>query len=139
MESPSIVLGVDLMDRDHLRLERLLDAAARSRNEHLPRLHRELTAELDAHFGREEALMRDRGVPGWYCHLTQHRMLIAEMERKGPGSRSADLRRRLTVVARQSILAHIATMDRMAAAFLVGDLRRPDFQTLRLPESRCAE
>ena len=81
MESPSIVLGVDLMDRDHLRLERLLDAVAHSRNEHLPRLHRELTDELDAHFAREEALMRRIAYREIAHHAAEHARVVVEGRR----------------------------------------------------------
>lgn len=138
-ENPTIALGVELMDRDHLRLERMLAAAARARDEDLPKLHRDIVTEVAAHFAREEALMRDRQIPGFPCHVSQHRILVAELTRDGLPCETADLRRRLQVVIPQLILSHVATMDRMAAAFLNGDIGRSDFDTLRLPLPGSAE
>ncbi len=133
MEKPTIVLGVELMDRDHLRLEEMLEAAAKASDEDLPKLHREIVAELAAHFAREEALMRDRRIPGLHCHVSQHNMLVADLRREDPPGASAELRRRLQVVIPQLILSHVATMDRMAAAFLNGEIGQSDFDQLRLP------
>jgi len=39
----------------------------------------------------------------------------------------------------QFVLSHVTTMDRMAAAFLKGELEQADFDVLRLPLPGLAE
>lgn len=132
MENPTIVLGVDLMDRDHLRLERMFEAASQAKDEDLPGLRREIATELAAHFAREEEFMREQQFPGLHCHVAQHNVLKAELAGDGDHER-AILRRHLSVILPQLILSHVATMDRMIVAFLNGALDQANFDALRLP------
>ena len=133
MEDPTIILGVEMMDRDHLRIERLLEAASQTPDEDLPALHRDVAIELAAHFAREADFLREKQVPGLHCHVAQHNGLLAEMARgEDPKSGAAEMRRQLAVVMPQLILSHVATMDRMAVAFLKGELHQADFDGLRL-------
>jgi hemerythrin-like metal-binding protein len=134
MENPTIVLGIELMDRDHLRLESMFEAVAQASDEDLPGLRREIATELAAHFAREEEFMRERQFPGLHCHVAQHNVLKAELAQDLDQScESAMLRRRWAVVLPQLILSHVATMDRMIVAFLNGELGEASFDTLRLP------
>jgi hemerythrin len=134
MNAPQIVLGIELMDCDHLRIERMFDAASRAPDQDLPALHRDVTAALAEHFTREAELLRDNGFPGLHCHVAQHNMLLAELASGGtPKAGAIDLRRLLQVIMPQLVSSHVATMDRMAAAYLNGELGQADFDNLRLP------
>ena len=138
MEHPTIVLGVEMMDQDHLRIEEMFEAASRAPDEDLPVLYRDIAKELAAHFSREEDFLRERQFPGLNCHLAQHNVLLAEMAHgEPPKAASGELRRRMLFVMPQLVLSHVTTMDRMAAAFLKGELepavrRVVDRQRLRL-------
>jgi hemerythrin-like metal-binding protein len=133
MKDPTVILGVEMMDRDHLRIERMFEAVSRTRDEDLPALHRDVAMELAAHFAREADFLQENQVPGLHCHVAQHNELLAEMARgEHPKSGNAEIRRRLQVVMPQLVLSHVATMDRMAAAFLKGELQQSDFDGLRL-------
>ena len=135
MESAAMVLGIDMMDSDHQRIENMLATAPQTADADLPGLHRAVCAELAAHFAREETLMRENDFPGLHCHVSQHSFILAEMARDSLTREAADLRRKLEVAIPQLIQSHVSTMDRMAAAFLKGDLARSDFDILRLPLS----
>jgi hemerythrin-like metal-binding protein len=142
MKDPTVILGVEMMDRDHLRIERMFEAVSRTPDEDLPALHRDVATELAAHFAREADFLRENQVPGLHCHVAQHNELLAEMARgEHPKSGYTELRRRLQVIMPQLVLSHVATMDRMAAAFLKGELQQSDFDGLRLalPEPEPAK
>ena len=140
MEHPTIVLGVEMMDQDHLRIEKMFEAASRAPDEDLRVLYRDIAKELAAHFAREEDFLRERQFPGLSCHLAQHNVLLAEMAHgEPPKSAGGELRRRMLFVIPQMVLSHVTTMDRMAAAFLKGELEPADFDVLRLPLPGLAE
>jgi hemerythrin-like metal-binding protein len=139
MERPTIVLGVEMMDQDHLRIERLFEAASRAPDEDLPALHRDVAEELAAHFAREEDFLRAKQFPGLHCHLAQHNVLLAEMAHGERPTSGGELRRRMQFILPQLVLSHVTTMDRMAAAFLKGELGQADFDVLRLPLPGSAE
>ena len=140
MEHPTIVVGVEMMDQDHLRIKRMFEAASQVPDEDLPALYRDVAKELAAHFAREEELLREKQFPGLHCHLAQYNVLPAEIAcGERPRSAGGELRRRMQVVMPQLILSHITTMDRMAAAFLNGEPGQADFGVLRLPLPGLAE
>jgi hemerythrin-like metal-binding protein len=140
MEHPTIVLGVEMMDQDHLRIEKMFEAGSHAPNEDLPVLYRDIAKELAAHFAREEEFLREKQFPGLNCHLAQHNVLLAEMAHgEPPKSAGGELRRRMLFVMPQLVLSHVTTMDRMAAAFLKGELGQADFDVLRLPLPGLAE
>jgi hemerythrin-like metal-binding protein len=140
MEHPTMVLGVEMMDQDHLRIEKMFEAASHAPDEDLPVPYRDIARELAAHFAREEDFLREKQFPGLNCHLAQHNVLLAEMAHGEPlKSAGGELRRRMLFVMPQLVLSHVTTMDRMAAAFLKGELGQADFDVLRLPLSGSAE
>jgi len=140
MEHPTIVLGVEMMDQDHLRIERMFEAASHAPDENLPALYRDVAKELAAHFAREEDFLREKQFPGLHCHRAQHNVLLAEMVHdERPRSAGRELRRRMQVVMPILMLSHITTMDRMVAAFLNGEPGQADFNVLRLPLPELAE
>ena len=140
MEHPTIVLGVEMMDQDHRRIEKMFEAASHAPDEDLPVLYRDIAKELAAHFAREEDFLRERQFPGLNCHLAQHNVLLAEMaDGEPPKAAGGELRRRMLFVMPQLVLSHVTTMDRMAAAFLKGELGQADFDVLRLPLPGLAE
>lgn len=140
MEHPTIVLGVEMMDQDHLRIEKMFEAASHAPDEDLPVLYRDIAKKLAAHFAREEDFLRERQFPGLNCHLAQHNVLLAEMAHgEPPKSAGGELRRRMLFVMPQLVLSHVTTMDRRAAAFLNGKLAQADFDVLRLPLPGLAE
>ncbi len=134
MERPTVVLGVEMMDQDHLKVERMFEAASRAPDEDLPALYRDVAEELAAHFAREEDFLREKQFPGLHCHLAQHNVLLAEMARgERPKFAGGELRQRMQFILPQLVLSHVTTMDRMAAAYLKGELGQADFDVLRLP------
>jgi hemerythrin-like metal-binding protein len=140
MEHPTMVLGVKMMDQDHLRIEKMFETASHAPDEDLPVLYRDIARELAAHFAREEDFLREKQFPGLNCHFAQHNVLLAEMAHGEPlKSASGELRQRMLFVMPQLVLSHVTTMDRMAAAFLKGELGQADFDVLRLPLPRSAE
>jgi hemerythrin-like metal-binding protein len=140
MEHPTIVLGVEMMDQDHLRIEKMFEAASHAPDEDLPVLYRDIAKKLAAHFARQEDFLRERQFPGLNCHLAQHNVLLAEMAHgEPPKSAGGELRRRMLFVMPQLVLSHVTTMDRRAAAFLNGKLAQADFDVLRLPLPGLAE
>ena len=140
MEHPTVVLGIEMMDQDHLRIERMFELASHALDKDLPALYRDVAKELAAHFAREEDFLRDKQFPGLHCHLAQHNVLLAEMERGAdPKFAGGELRQRMQVTMPQLVLSHVTTMDRMAAAFLKGELELADFDLLRLPLPGLAE
>jgi hemerythrin-like metal-binding protein len=140
MEHPTVVLGIEMMDQDHLRIESMFELASHAPEEDLPVLYRDVAKELAAHFAREEDFLRDKQFPGLHCHLAQHNILLAEMEHGAdPKSAGGELRQRMLVTMPQLVLSHVKTMDRIAAAFLKGELGQADFDQLRLPLPGLAE
>ncbi|WP_424602866.1 bacteriohemerythrin [Bradyrhizobium sp.] len=140
MERPTIVLGVEMMDQDHLRIERMFEAASCAPDKDLPARYRDVAEELAAHFAREEDFLREKQFPGLHCHLAQHNVLLAEMAHgERPKFAGGELRRRMQFILPQLVLSHVTTMDRMAAAFLKGELGQADFDVLRLPLPGLAE
>jgi hemerythrin-like metal-binding protein len=137
---PTIVLCVEMMDQDHLRIEKMSDAASQAPDEGLPVLYRDIAKELAAHFAREEDFLRKKRFPGLNCHLAQHNVLLSEMAHgEPPKSAGAELRQRMLFVMSQLVLSHVTTTDRMAAAFLKGKLKQTDFDVSRLPLPGLAE
>ena len=138
MKNPTIFLGVEMMDRDHLRIEQIFAAAAGARDDALPALYAEAMRELAEHFAREEDFMREIDFPGLHCHVAQHAVLIGEMKRAGAVLSGDPARRRIGTIVPALVLSHVATMDRMVAAFLRGELATADFDGLRLPTPATA-
>lgn len=140
MPAPRIPLGVPLMDEDHARLEALMATAPAVADADLPifaaRLHRELTG----HFAAEEKLMRERGAPVLECHIAQHRMLLAEVEAgvERAGADTDALRRHLGRDVPALVLAHVASVDQVAARVLAGTLAAQSVVGLRLPIGSAA-
>jgi hemerythrin len=140
MEHPTIVLSVEMMDQDHLRIEWMFEAASHAPDDELPTLSRDIAKELAADFAREEDFLREKQFPGLHCHLAQHNVLIAETAHgEPPKSAGGELRRRMQFVMPQLVLSHVTMMDRMAAAFLKGELGRADFDELRMRLPGLAE
>jgi hypothetical protein len=116
MEHPTIVLGVEMMDQDHLRIEKMFEAASHAPDEDLPVLYRDIAKELAAHFAREEDFLRERQFPGLNCHLAQHNVLLAEMAHGEPpksadGYRPADCNDRTARQALRFDLEQIVCRD----------------------------
>lgn len=129
---PANPLGVALMDDDHAELEALIGSAAVAADEDLAALHANIVEGLEAHFAREEELMRERGFPGLHCHNAQHKLLV-EQARGGRAMAPAALRRHIGVYVAQLVESHVLTMDYMTAAFLRGEFGPQHFEGLRLP------
>lgn len=131
-------LGVAEMDDDHAQIETLLARTGETGPDRLPDLLAAVRAELADHFQREEALLREKRFPGLFCHVAQHRMILADMDREAR-TPAVSLPRLLDVVIRQLVHSHIATMDGMAASFLKGETTAADFEGLRLPTPEAAQ
>lgn len=137
MAEPTLVLGVKEMDDDHARLEAILARVPASADGALPALLDEVAAETREHFTHEEALMRAAEFPVLFCHMAQHRMILDGIEAaRGTVGRGdmAGLRNYLAVILPEMIASHIASVDRVTASFLKGEVGPEAFGTLRLPE-----
>lgn len=131
-------LGVPEMDQDHLVIDELFASAEFLADDELPAVLDQIEGELQGHFRREEALMMARGVPLVDCHKAQHRMIlgqVAELAKIAPVAEVGALRRLMTTVLRQTVNSHVASIDRVAAAYLTGAIADQDFAGLRLPVS----
>lgn len=114
-------LGVPLMDDDHALLDELMSGASGAADAELPRLLAEIEAETRAHFGREESLMREAGVPILHCHEQQHALFLAEFRRGHEAVASgnlAALREFLADFLPGLFLDHVGSVDTMTASFL---------------------
>ncbi|HMN73185.1 MAG TPA: hemerythrin family protein [Rhodoblastus sp.] len=129
---PAHPLGVALMDDDHARLEELIGQAPVAADADLPALHEAIVRELEAHFSREEDLMRAHDFPGLHCHMAQHRFLVEEARRPAAGESSA-LRHYIAVHIAQLVESHVLTLDSITAAFIRGEFSSANFDNLRLP------
>ncbi len=132
---PVITLGVPLMDADHATVEAMFERVETTADADLPSLFAEIEAEVIAHFGREEALMDEAGAPVAHCHKTQHALLLSEFARARPAADTdgTDLRRTLAQLA-EFVAGHVASVDRVTAQFLGGNLDTAQVDRLRLPE-----
>src|SRR5258706_15754417 len=84
MEHPNIVLGVEMMDQDHLRIEKMFEAASLAPDEDLPVLYRDIAKELAAHFRAR------RGFPsGKAVSRTELSPRAAQCSPRGNGPRRA--------------------------------------------------
>ncbi len=133
MTTPSLVLGIDMMDADHLRIERLLGEIAAASAGDVERLFPDLDAEISAHFAREEELMKARSFPGLHCHVAQHNTILDQLRRGAQSKDAAALREHLVTLVPQLVQSHVFTLDRMMAAFLKGEFDNSVFDPLRLP------
>ena len=136
MTPPHTVLGVELMDEDHARLEALLEHAAQAADADLPGLFAQAEAETRAHFEREEKLMQSAGLPVFHCHAAQHRLLLAEFDRARISAISGDtasLRHFLIYALPEMLTAHIDSVDRVTASFLRNEIKEEELRPLRLP------
>ena len=132
-QTPRIPLNAPLMDADHARVEALFDRAAGVGEGELVALAGAIRRELAAHFAVEEEMMRAAAAPALECHVAQHAMLLAQADEAVRLAPSGDLRRRLAQELPALVLSHVASLDRMAARFLNGELTPDATAALRLP------
>lgn len=118
-----LTLGVSRMDDDHAVIEALFAQAPSIPDSGLPDYFQAVRQELEDHFAREEALMRQHQVPVLFCHIAQHRHILdtlgATEERLEAGAWQ-DVRRFLTHELPGIVLAHVASVDRLSANFILG-------------------
>lgn len=134
---PEHPLGVKVMDDDHAALEALLRAVTDMPDEALSGALEQVSAEVAAHFLREEAEMRAHDVPVLFCHMAQHKRimeLLAAARGLAGAQDHARLRTFLTVMLPGEIEAHINSVDRMSARFMTGELAPTAGDDLRLPD-----
>lgn len=137
MTGPSIVLDVPLMDDDHARLEALFGRLPATADADLPALLAEVEAETRAHFEREEGLMQAADVPVFFCHVAQHKIIMAEFAKAHDAMARNDLgalRQFIGVTLAGLVEAHIDSVDRVTAGFLKGEFAAEAFDNLRLPD-----
>lgn len=141
MTNSPMMLGVPEMDEDHLAIAALFGRIAAADDAELPALLVEAETATIEHFAREEALMAKHDVPILFCHIAQHKKLLAEFTEAhaelaaGRVDRLSDMLRR---VIPDLILAHVASVDRVTSMWLTGVLGADDVSGLRLPEPSVA-
>ena len=123
--SPNVSLDVPELDEDHARLlisvDALLDAVASRDPAAVRSALRELRTETEAHFAREETLMRQAQYPALTAHCAKHQRLLRELTTLRVAlETSGTLRVPLAPVSyiRRWFAAHIAADDRQLAAYL---------------------
>jgi len=138
MSEPHFPLGVELMDDDHAAIETMLETAATAPDDQLRDRLVACRDEIAAHFAREEHLMAGAGLPVLACHKAQHRRLIEDVEAVlAETPVAARLRDYLGRDLPNLIMAHIASVDQMAARFLNGDLPMEMIERLRIAEENA--
>lgn len=131
------VLGVPLMDTDHVKLHAMFERVATTADADLAALYEAIADEVRAHFAREEVLIDAAGLPIAHCHKTQHNLLLAEFDAAAPAFAAGDpalCRRLLGEVLAGLVSGHVGSVDTVTASFLVGRLGAEAFDNLRLPE-----
>lgn len=121
MNGPSIILGIPLMDEDHVVLESLLTQAASVDDAGLQDLLHNIEAETRAHFQREEDLMREAALTVLPCHMIQHEMFLGQFRHGYTPLKQGDwraVRFFLTDHLPVILSRHINTADRIAAGML---------------------
>jgi hemerythrin len=129
-------LGVPEMDTEHLEIAALFDSFAGLGDADLSDALDRADMALRDHFAHEEALMERHQVPVLFCHIAQHKKLLAEFDAARADASRADwpaLRRRLTVILPELILGHVASVDRVTSMWILGQFRTDDLDGLRLP------
>jgi hemerythrin-like metal-binding protein len=122
---PNVLLEIPELDEDHQRLlsrvNTLLAAVASSEPAVVQSALSELRSETEAHFAREETLMREAHYPGLKQHLARHRRLLRELSTlRVTLDASGKLRVPLAPMnyIRRWFAAHITGDDRMVASYL---------------------
>ncbi|SMH58138.1 hemerythrin domain-containing protein [Azospirillum agricola] len=116
-----IALGYAVMDRDHADSLELWEAAKAAPAGALVAPFAAFANHLREHFAREEALMTEKGFFALHCHSGEHaRVLegIASVEAELAGGGEERARRYLRHQFPDWFHNHLATMDRVTAAFL---------------------
>ena len=122
---PNVLLEIPELDEDHQRLlcrvNALLAAVASRKPAVVQSALSELRSETEAHFAREETLMREAHYPGLKQHCARHQRLLRELS----GLRvtldaSGKLRIPLAPMnyIRRWFAVHITVDDRMVASHL---------------------
>jgi hemerythrin len=129
---PIVLLEIPELDEDHQHLLRrvnaLLAAVASRESPVVQSALGELRAEAEAHFAREEILMREAGYPGLKKHCASHQRLLRELSTLRVAlDASGRLRVPLAPVSyiRRWFAAHITGEDRMVGAYL--DQKKDNF------------
>ncbi|BDG04224.1 bacteriohemerythrin [Anaeromyxobacter oryzae] len=126
---PSLAIGVDEIDRQHVelfdRLDRLLEAARAGKTaDEVGRLLGFLGEYVVEHFGAEEALMRARGYPGLAEHRAEHERFVAEFSALLQEYLADGATLLLVVRVNARVTAwlreHIYRTDKAVGAFLAG-------------------
>jgi len=129
-------LGVPEMDTEHLEIAALFESFAGIADGELAQALQRADDAVREHFAHEEALMERHKVPVLFCHIAQHKKLLTEFDAARAECDRQDfyaLRRRLTVIIPELILAHVASVDRVTSMWILGQFERDDLDGLRLP------
>lgn len=131
--APRFPLGVAEMDADHALLEAMIESAAAASDHDLAAALAAVQSELAAHFAREETLLGRAGFPALGCHVAQHRRLLDLVAEAGVAhaARPAELRRFLADLLPGLVAGHIASIDRVSAEFVKGQISAAMFASLR--------
>lgn len=119
----SLSLGVSSMDSDHATIEALFAQAPHIQDDGLPAYFDAVRTEIQEHFLREEALMRQHQVPVLFCHMAQHRRILDTLDAAEKMLRNMawkELRAFLTHDLPGIVQAHVASIDRLSANFILG-------------------
>jgi hemerythrin len=115
-----LAVGQDFMDEDHQAFVALVNRIAEAEEAAVPALFAALRHHAEAHFAREEDLMRRTGFFAFDCHKGEHTRVLAEMRHfQGhlDNGRGALVRAYVTETLPGWFILHRNTMDSATAAF----------------------
>lgn len=118
--SETLALDLPVMDETHQEFVDLLARVERAPDDELTRAWNVLIAHTEAHFGREDAWMRDTGFASGNCHSTQHQVVLQVM-REGAQQAAAGQLGVVREMARQLapwFVGHAQSMDAALALHL---------------------
>ncbi|MBV5336111.1 hemerythrin family protein [bacterium] len=120
----SMSVGVESLDKDHMRLlelfNELLSSGIVSRSkDDLRKLLAELAEYTHVHFSREERCMADCGYPGLSTHKEAHRYFVDEVERQRAEFDESDAVMLRIDLLKEWLLEHIQGTDKKYGPFMV--------------------
>ena len=113
------VLGVPIVDEDHLAAASLVDQACNCDDRDLPHILEHVALHLKEHFGREETMMDQCNFFAAHCHKDEHSRVLDEVVNVQASSSAGDMatvRRYLTETFPAWLLLHANTMDTITMA-----------------------
>jgi hemerythrin-like metal-binding protein len=135
--TPSMSVGLDALDNDHIRLIEILNCLeeASTRKQDFVTLLSDLVTRSSEHFVREEAIIKDLGFPQTDVHMAEHRIfqdVLVHISTRYRPLWSPALMRASVDYLREWLMHHILLQDMAYKPFIIG----PQIKTtIHLPDA----